>query len=296
MTPIPAILEREEEIMNRPMRMLGVGLLALALTLVQAGDSRVGGAEEKLFPTGGEFQVNTYTTSGQVNSKVAAWSGGFVVVWESAGTIAGQRYAADGTPAGGEFQINSYPGWAPDVTASAQGDIVVVWTSNCSSGTDSSSSSIQGQRYAADGTPAGGEFQINSYTTNDQQFPAVAAHSSGSFVVVWENIRPVPSYIVNIQAQRYAVDGLPLGGEFQVNSPGDVDFNPDVAVAGNGSFIVVWEPGICHHIQGQRYASDGSPLGGRFVVNTNNLGYVYLPAVAAGQDGDFVVIWNNFGW
>ena len=33
--------------------------------------------------------------------------------------------------------------------------------------------------------PLGPEFQVNSYTTNNQWFPSVAADDDGNFVVVW---------------------------------------------------------------------------------------------------------------
>jgi uncharacterized repeat protein (TIGR01451 family) len=271
------------------------------------------GAEEKLAPSGGEFQVNTFTTYEQGYSTVAAWNGGFVVVWDSYGSdldtfsIAGQRYAANGNPAGSEFQVNSYTTYyqvLPDVAAGAQGEFVVVWMSYGSSGTDSSFFSVQGQRYASDGSPAGVEFQINTYTTDYQVLPAVAADSSGSFVVVWQSYGSPgsDSDYTSVQGQRYAADGSTLGGQFQVNTYTTYyqDY-PDVAVAGNGSFIVVWtsfgsastDPDIS--IQGQRYASNGSPLGGEFQVNTYTTSFQSEAAVAADQDGDFVVIWESYG-
>jgi uncharacterized repeat protein (TIGR01451 family) len=298
--------------MSESIKLLGIGALVLVCAVV----SPVEGAEEKFLPADSEFQVNSYTTYEQGYSKVAAWSGGFVVVWDSYGStgsdldgfsIAGQRYAANGTPAGGEFQVNSYTTYYqtfPDVAADADGDFVVVWMSFGSSGTDDSSYSVQGQRYASDSTPAGGEFQINTYTTDYQIFPAVAAHSSGSFVVVWSSYGSTGSDTdyTSVQGQRYAANGSPLGGEFQVNSYTTYyqDY-PDVALDGNGNFVVVWtsfgsagtDPDIS--IQGQRYASDGSPQGGEFQVNTYTTAPQFTPAVAADQSGNFVVIWGSLG-
>ena len=62
-------------------------------------------------------------------------------------------------PVGEEFQVNTYitnNQRYPSVALDGDGDFVVVWVSDGSGGTDSSSSSIQGQRYSADGTRAGG--------------------------------------------------------------------------------------------------------------------------------------------
>ncbi len=67
----------------------------------------------------------------------------------------------------------------------ADGDFVVVWFSYGSGGTDSSSISVQGQRYASDGSTVGGEFQVNTYTTSSQKDPSVSLDADGDFVVVW---------------------------------------------------------------------------------------------------------------
>jgi hypothetical protein len=36
----------------------------------------------------------------------------------------------------------------------------------------------------------GGEFQVNTYTPNAEQRPAVASDGSGNFVVVWQGTTP----------------------------------------------------------------------------------------------------------
>ncbi len=110
---------------------------------------------------GGEFQVNAYTTSSQLNPSVAVEpQGDFVVVWTSYGSygtdssgesIQGQRYDSGGAPVGGQFQVNAYTTTSqrrPAMAADAQGSFVVVWRSNGSYGTDTSDGSIQGQRFA----------------------------------------------------------------------------------------------------------------------------------------------------
>ncbi|MEE8525531.1 MAG: hypothetical protein V3T72_16470, partial [Thermoanaerobaculia bacterium] len=129
----------------------------------------------------GDLQVNTYTTSDQYAPSLSIDDGGdFVVVWDSYGSVGtdssgrsvqGQRYASDGSAVGGQFQVNTYTPagqYNPKVGLDADGDFVVVWQSYLSGGTDSSNSSIQGQRYASDGSTAGGQFQVNTYTTSLQ--------------------------------------------------------------------------------------------------------------------------------
>ena len=70
------------------------------------------------------------------------------------------------------------------VAVDTDGDFVVVWPSYDLR--DSSSYSIQGQRYASDGSPLGGELRISSYTSS-QKRPLVAVDADGDFVVVWDS-------------------------------------------------------------------------------------------------------------
>lgn len=168
-------------------------------------------------PDGAEFQVNTYTTGGQFRPAVAMLAdGSFVVVWDSQGSpatdtsqqsIQGQRYAANGTPQGAQFQVNTYttePQRFTSVAAQPNGDFVIAWVSDTSPGTDTSYRSIQGRRFVASGTPIGDQFQVNTYTTETQNFPAVAANDQG-FVVAWQSYGSAgtDTSVESIQAQRY---------------------------------------------------------------------------------------------
>lgn len=70
--------------------------------------------------------------------------------------------------------------------------------------------------------PLGTQFQINSYTTNAQLYPVVAASPASDFVVVWESFGSAGSDSSgsSIQGQRFGSDGNALGLEFQVNTFG----------------------------------------------------------------------------
>ena len=255
-----------------------------------------------------DFQVNTYTPGDQIRPSVAMDADGdFVVVWQSEGSagsdswgysIQGQRFAADGSPAGGEFQVNTYTSddqAVPWVAMDGDGDFVVVWGSDGSSGSDSSSESIQAQRYAADGSALGGQFQVNTYTLSVQRHPAVAAEANGDFVVVWQSYG-TDSSDWSIQAQRYSSDGSPIGGEFQVNTfTNNYQLNAAVAMDADGDFVVVWDSIYGH--KGQRFASDGSPAGSEFRIDVDSpdVQFTTFPAVAMDADGGFVVSWESYG-
>jgi hypothetical protein len=268
-------------------------------------------------PQGSQFQVNNYTTMNQFAPAVALDSDGdFVVTWASDGSsgdtsnssIQGQRYDSAGTPQGSQFQVNSYTTGGQTgaaVSMDSDGDFVVVWASEGSFGSDSSSRSIQGQRYDAAGTSQGSQFQINSYTTNQQTGPAVALDSDGDFVVVWQSDGSSTSDTDNysIQGQRYNSAGAAAGSQFQANSYTTNEQRlPDVSLDGDGDFIIVWQSdggvgtdpnGLS--IQGQGYDSAGAPQGSQFQVNSYTTSYQAYPAVALDSDGDFAVVWTSSG-
>jgi hypothetical protein len=191
------------------------------------------------------------------------------------------------------------------VAASPSGDFVVAWDSNGSAGTDTAYRSIQGQRYASDGTPQGEQFQVNTYSTNYQRFPSVAADAGGEFVVVWHGFG---SYGTDqdgysVHGQRYASDGSAQGAEFQVNTYTTLfQSNASVAAIADGAFVVVWQSYGSYgtdtssfSVQGQRYASDGSAQGAEFQVNSYTTSDQGNPSVAREADGDFEVVWQSLG-
>jgi len=255
-------------------------------------------------PQGGEFRVNSYTTSSQRRPSVASdANGNFVVVWSSYGQdgsgtgVFGQRYDSAGAPQGGEFQVNSFTTsnqLYPSVASDANGNFVVVWQSY---GQDGSSRGVFGQRYDSAGAPLGGEFRVNSYTTSSQVRPSAASDANGNFVVVWD------SYVQDgstdgIFGQRYDSAGAPQGGEFRVNSyTTSSQLRPSAASDGNGNFVVVWtsyvQDGSGTGVFGQRYDSAGAALGTEFRVNSFTLDDQSNPSVVSYTSGDFVVAWNS---
>ncbi len=86
-----------------------------------------------------------------------------------------------------EYRVNTYTTndqISPAVAMDSDGDFVIVWQSREQ---DGDHFGIFAQRYSKDGTPAGNEFQVNTYTTNQQARPAVAMDADGDFVVVWHS-------------------------------------------------------------------------------------------------------------
>ncbi|MDJ0764426.1 MAG: DUF4215 domain-containing protein [Myxococcota bacterium] len=255
-------------------------------------------------PAEGEFQINTYTHRAQIDPTVAmAPDGRFVVVWQSYGQdgsgngVFGQRYDVAGNPLGVEFQNNTYTANSqerPAVAMASDGRFVSVWQSESQ---DGNQEGVFGQRYDANGNPLGKEFQVNTYTDNVQEAPAVAMAADGPFIIVWQSYdQDGSSY--GIFGQRYESNGNPEGDEFQVNTCTNYSQKqPDVAMAQDGRFVVVWEgfdqDGSSYGIFGQRYGSNGNPEGDEFQVNTYTVNAQERPAVAMAADGTFAVIWES---
>jgi len=253
---------------------------------------------------GQEFQVNTYTTSGQVSPSAASDAdGNFVIVWASVQQglyigVFGQRYASTGIRRGTEFQIRAQSAeehTLPSAASDADGDFVVVWENFPP---DASSFKLLGQRYASSGAPLGSEFQANTYTLDNGGFPKVASDADGDFVVVWESFGQESPAAFGVFGQRYASNGARQGGEFQVNTYTTRDQRyPSVASDVDGNFVVVWhslfQDGSDYGVFGQRYASSGAPRGGEFRVNTSTAGNQLHASVASAANGDFAVVWQG---
>lgn len=222
-------------------------------------------------PVSGEFQVNSETAEYQGGPAVAMDGGGdFVVVWTSYGQdgdgygIFGQRYDSSGAPLGGEFQANTYTlddQIDPDVATDEAGNFIVVWQSDFQ---DGSGNGIFGQRFAADGTRQGSEFQVNEVTVGDQGAPAVAGDPTGRFLVTWVD-DGLDGDDLGVFGRQFDPSGEPAGPQFQVNSTtARSQTYQAVAAAGAGRFIVAWssldQDGSGFGVFGQRFTADGAPL------------------------------------
>ena len=258
-------------------------------------------------PLGGEFRVNTIATHSQRFPSLGSdANGNFVAVWgcfppvfqPCASELSGQRYDSGGEPRGGEFRINSTSSGQkyPSVASAASGSFVVVWQTLYQ---DGHAQGIFGRRYDSAGAPLGGEFQINSFTSFNQQRPSVSSDAAGNFVVVWESYREDGSGY-GIYGQRYDSLGAPQGSEFRVNTFAfGAQQNPSVASDAVGNFLVAWasdaQDGSGWGVFGQRYDSAGAPAGDEFRINTFITSYQQRPSVGAVGENSFVVVWESFG-
>ena len=184
----------------------------------------------------------------------------------SAQVKAGPEFRANTTTAGLQAR--------PAMAVEPDGDFIVVWFGEGPGDIDG----IFGQRYARDGSPRGGEFRANTFTTSYQLLPKVAVNARGNFVVVWESF--YQNGYNGIFAQRFDATGAKLGAEFQVNSytTGYRQYASGVVMDAKGAFVVVWSSDQSdgtnnYGVRGQRFDASGARLGAEFQVNSYTTGY-----------------------
>ncbi len=285
------------------------------------------------YPNGAEFNVATVASNLGGSARLAlpdiamADNSPFVVAWQASDGDAyspetdamARRYDTNGVPQGTSFLVSADSldnQDTPRVAMDSDGDFIVAWRDRPASDNGagippSSYPGIFGQRFAADGSRAGAELQINSYTPGGHLAPSVGAHSDGSFVVSWTDksySAPYPYYGQvgrdGIQAQRFDSAGNPSGADFRVNSI-DADYDSrlgssDIAVEPVGQFIVTWSsrdtPGddtSYSSIQARSFGADGQPWGPDIQVNTYTTGSQNRPVVAGMASDSFVIVWDD---
>jgi len=258
---------------------------------------------------GGEFRVNTYTTNNQQTPFIAMASDGkFIITWNGRGQgdsngIYAQKYNSDGSVNGGEFRVNSYTTnnqQNQSIAMADDGTFAVSWESSTQ---DSGSSGIYAQLYNANGSINGGEFRVNTYTTNNQQNPAITMSDDGKFIISWESYGQdgdTTSY-TNIYAQKYNTDGSSNGSEFRVNPyTTNIQSSSSIAMANDGKFIITWDgygnrDNSVYGIYAQKYNADGSANGSEFLINTYTTNSQRTPVISIDTIGNFIITWNGNG-
>ena len=142
------------------------------------------------------------------------------------------------------------------------------------------------------------EAQVNTFTTDDQQSPRIAALSDGGYVVTWTSqFQDDPaSSNRGIFAQRYNAQGAQVGAEFQVNDIAAGDQTQPRAVGlDNGNFVVLWTGGDDNGsgVFGQIYGNDGTTVGAAFQVNEETSSTQNSAQIADLGAGRFMTTWTS---
>lgn len=187
-------------------------------------------------PLDPETRFGTATAGSQSDAAVTALAnGGFVVAWDGVSGVYAQPFTAAGA-AGAEVKVNTASAGGasqPAITALHDGGYVVAWQSS-----DADGYGIHLQRFAADGTAAGIEMQVNTTTSGPQVQPTLAALDDGGFEVAWSS---ADGSGTGVYSQRFDLDGHAVGTELRVNdATAGNQFDASIAPDGHNGFVATW--------------------------------------------------------
>lgn len=250
--------------------------------------------------------INTITKDSQGTPLITTLSdGSFVVSWESLEQdrdgygVYAQRFDASGMPQGQEFRVNTFTAGdqAPhSLMAHVDGGFVVSWSSYDQ---DNNSPGIYAQRFDKNGIAQGHETRINTYTVGHQSGPSITMLNNGDFIASWQSLNQDGDDF-GIYAQRFDSRGMMKGSEFRVNThTASSQDEPSITALNDGGFVVSWtslgSDGEGFGIYAQRYDTGGLPQGSEFLVNTYTAKTQQTPAIAALNNGGFVISWASEG-
>jgi uncharacterized repeat protein (TIGR01451 family) len=223
------------------------------------------------------------------------------------GSIYVRRLNVDGEPVGQPIRVSPEDAAVLDEQFSvarvdASGFVVVYRRFD-----DVSGPSLFARLLDSSGFPIGTDFEVSSVPSYFPGYhPSVSGISdSGDFVVVWIGDDGGNPPIGGVFGRRFDGGGAPASDNFRVNTylPGSMHA-PEVASAGDGSFVVAWQSGTYgnnppgpdgayHAVAARRFGTDGAAIGDEFVVNTFTPYSEKSPDVAVHTSGSFVVVWHT---
>ncbi len=141
--------------------------------------------------------------------------------------------------------------------------------------------------------PRGTEFQVNTQTSFDQNYPNIAGLADGGFVVVWENSimdSGIDSYSA-IKAQIYSASGVKKGDEINLNlDQSGVYLYAAVSAFSWGGFVITYDS---QNVSLQIFSAMGRSFQARYTVQWGGRSFVYSN-VAVLSDDTFVVVWSGY--
>ncbi len=203
-----------------------------------------------------QFQTGKYSSAGSEIGGISLAmdaAGDFVVAWSKrdvgtgAGHIFGQRYAATGAPRGFRFAIEDFASAVPDtvrVAMNASGAFTATWLESAIA----DSGIVTFRQFNRQGVAAAAAQTAATYCNAILTASSdIAMDAGGSFIVVWAGSAPAGSCdggVSHVYAQRYDLEGQPLGTSFIVDSGSEqsVELNfPRATMASSGAnFTITW--------------------------------------------------------
>ena len=267
--------------------------------------------------------ANTQKLSAQQAGQAAAMTDGkFVVVWtdegataplgstftEANGGVKLQIFNADGSKSGSEVLVNPNNSSStlaqdqPSVSVLENGKIMVTWTSEIvgASGT----TDIIGRLFNANGSPAGGQFTINTQLVGNQDNSTVHALSTGGFAVVWDDHESsaATGFQTKTFIRFYTAAGAAVGAPLEANAINSADPSQvSLTELSDGRIAISWTenqtvaPGDASgtSVKVRIYNPATLSFGPTINVNTTTSNDQNDAQIAALDHGQFVVVWTD---
>ncbi len=266
--------------------------------------------QRRLFP---ETLVNTTIGGVQRQPDIdVAPNGDLIVVWSGAGNgdndgVFMQRFNAQGQRLGVEQRVNTFTlgdQSYPSLAIAGDGSFVVSWSSRHQ---DGEGWGVYYRRFAADGTPRGGE-QLASDTRIGSQFRSrIGSDYAGNVALVWAGYSTQNSW--DVYLRMVDAQGLPRGSERIVNR--DIrghQQDADIAMASDGRFVVSWtsgqpnatgsQAGSGWEVIAKLFDAQGNEKSGDTSLSPHsgpNSGHQQFAAVALGPGPDWLASWSGTG-
>ena len=138
--------------------------------------------------------VNTASIASVTRPSIAMNSlGCFVVAWDgdpnhaSEDDIYARCYDPNGAARGEPFLVNTIRAGAqqwPQAAINDANEFIIAWEHDTG---DPNATEIAARYFDPNGVPAGSQFQLNTYTLDEQRYPDVAMTGNGSFLAAWES-------------------------------------------------------------------------------------------------------------
>lgn len=255
--------------------------------------------------------INVDGWRNQLNPDVAVdANGNFVVVWEhDTDTPSGTRtniymrgFYAGGCEHFPETKVNStlagVNNVSPRIAMDPNGNFVVVWRDNDFKHPKTGNqrgSRVYMRGFDANGNERFSEQVVNTVVPAGVDIAAIAMATNGDFVVVWDDDNDGNgSY--QVYGRGYDVNGNQRFGRTTLNEiADDSQVDPDIAMAANGDFVVVWMDdagGLDQDIERRMFYANGTAITGDDIVNTTTDGEHEKPRVAMSSDRKFTVVWQ----
>lgn len=252
-------------------------------------------------PLAAEVQVSTDDARSHSFPSVCANAAGFVAAWESRGNegsdVTVQRLDLDGHPSGAALAANDNQEGdqqLPEIACRDDGGFVLVWESRDQ---DGDALGIFARSFDAAANAEAAEWQVNTYTTDNQRRPSLCISDDGSTTVVWDSYAQ-DGEGAGIYAQRYDADDQPLGGEVRVSDDrGGSQSDPSIACGDDGLRVIAWTQSATDSgadevwVRNMDVNGDLSPT--RRIAGGSRGDAHRHPRAAAKPNGDFLVAIEN---